>query len=174
MEFSELIRVRRSHRKFTAQQVERQKVEAILKAGLLAPSGKSVYPCEFVVVDEPDMLAKIAHAKAHGAALVENAPLAVVVVADTSKSDVWVEDASIATTLIMLEAENQGLGACWVQMHLRGTDDGVAATDNLRNLLNLKPEHEVLAVVAIGYKAEEKNARTDDDLKFEKVHHLTL
>ena len=154
MEFSELIRVRRSHRKFRAQPVERQKVEAILKAGLLAPSGKSVYPCEFVVVDEPDMLAKLAHAKAHGA--------------------VWVEDASIATTLIMLEAENQGLGACWVQMHLRGTEDGVSATDNLRNLLNLKPEHEVLAVVAIGYKAEEKNARTDADLKFEKVHHLTL
>ena len=129
---------------------------------------------EFVVVDEPDVLAKLATAKAHGASLVANAPLAIVVVADTSKSDVWVEDASIATTLIMLEAENQGLGACWVQMHLRGTEDGVSATENLRKLLNLKPEHEVLAVVAIGYKAEEKPARTDDDLKFEKVHHLTL
>ena len=174
MEFSELIRVRRSHRKFTPQPIERQKVEAILQAGLLAPSGKSVYPCEFIVVDEPDMLSKLAHAKARGAALVEGAPLAIVVVADTSKSDVWVEDASIATTLVMLEAENQGLGACWVQMHLRGTEDGVPATENLRKLLNLKPEHEVLAVVAIGYKAEEKPARTDDDLKFEKVHHLTL
>ena len=174
MDFSELIRVRRSHRKFTAQAVERQKVEAILKAGLLAPSGKSVYPCEFIVADEPDLLAKIAHAKAHGAALIEGAPLAIVVVANTSKSDVWVEDASIATTLIMLEAENQGLGACWVQMHLRGTEDGVPATENLRKILNLKPEHEVLAVVAIGYKAEEKPARTDADLKFEKVHHLTL
>ena len=174
MEFSELIRRRRSHRKFTAQPVERQKVEAILKAGLLAPSGKSVYPCEFVVVDEPDVLAKLATAKAHGAGLVANAPLAIVVVADTSKSDVWVEDASIATTLIMLEAENQGLGACWVQMHLRGTEDGVSATENLRKFLNLKPEHEVLAAVAIGYKAEDKAARTDSDLKFEKVHHLTL
>ncbi|MBO7145632.1 MAG: nitroreductase family protein [Salinivirgaceae bacterium] len=174
MEFSELIRVRRSHRKFTTQPVERQKVEAILKAGLLAPSGKSVYPCEFIVVDEPDLLAKIAHAKARGAALVEGASLAVVVVADTSKSDVWVEDASIATTLIMLEAENQGLGACWVQMRLRGTDDGIPATDNLRKLLNLSHEHEVLAVVAIGYKVEEKPARTDSDLKFEKIHHLTL
>lgn len=174
MEFSDLIRKRRSHRKFTAQPVERQKVEAILKAGLLAPSGKSVYPCEFIVVDEPDMLAKLAHAKAHGAALIENAPLAIVIVADTSKSDVWVEDASIATTLVMLEAENQGLGACWVQMHLRGTEDGISATDNLRKLLNLKLEHEVLAVVAIGYKAEEKSARTDADLRFEKVHHLTL
>lgn len=174
MDFSELIRVRRSHRKFTAQPVEQQKVDTILKAGLLAPSGKSVYPCEFVVVDEPDVLAKIAHSKAHGAALVENAPLAVVVVADTSKTDVWIEDASIATTLIMLEAENQGLGACWVQIRQRCTEDGVPATENLRKLLNLKPEHEVLAVVAIGYKAEEKPARTDADLKFEKIHHLTL
>ncbi len=169
-----MIRVRRSHRKFAAQPVEQQKVDAILKAGLLAPSGKSVYPCEFVVVDEPSVLAKIAHSKAHGAALVEHAPLAVVVVADTSKTDVWIEDASIATTLIMLEAENQGLGACWVQIRQRGTEDGVPATENLRKLLNLKPEHEVLAVVAIGYKAEEKPARTDADLKFEKIHHLTL
>ena len=67
MEFSELIRKRRSHRKFTTQPVERQKVEAILKAGLLAPSGKSVYPCEFVVADEPDVLIKLSQAKAHGA-----------------------------------------------------------------------------------------------------------
>lgn len=174
MEFSELIRIRRSHRKFTAQPVEQQKVDAILNAGLLAPSGKSVYPCEFIVADKPDLLSKLAHAKAHGAALIENAPLAVVVVADTSKTDVWVEDASIATTLIMLEAENQGLGACWVQIRQRGTEDGVPATENLRKLLNLKPEHEVLAVVAVGYKAEEKPARTDADLKFEKIHHLTL
>ena len=174
MEFSELIRKRRSHRKFTVQPVERQKVEAILKAGLLAPSGKSVYPCEFVVADEPDVLIKLSQAKAHGASLVANAPLAIVVVADTSKSDVWIEDASIATTLIMLEAENQGLGACWVQMRQRGTENGVPATENLCKLLNLKPEHEVLAGVAIGYKAEEKTARTDSDLKFEKVHHLTL
>lgn len=174
MEYSELIRIRRSHRKFLPKPVEMQKVEAMLKAGLLAPSGKSVYPCEFVVVDEPDVLKQLAVAKAHGASMLNSAPLAIVVVADTSKTDVWVEDASIATTLIMLEAENQGLGACWVQMRLRGTDDGISATQNLRSLLNLKPEHEVLAVVAIGYKAEPKPARTDSDMQFDKVHHLSF
>ncbi len=174
MEYSDLIRIRRSHRKFLPQQVERQKVEAMLKAGLLAPSGKSVYPCEFIVVDEPDVLKQLAVAKAHGASMLNSAPLAIVVVADTSKTDVWVEDASIATTLIMLEAENQGLGACWIQMRQRGTEDGVPATDNLRKLLNLKSEHQVLAVVAIGYKAEQKPARTDGDLQLEKVHHLSL
>lgn len=174
MEFSDLIRVRRSYRKFLATPIELAKVKAILKAALLAPSGKSVYPCEFVVVDEPEVLQQIAKAKSHGASMLNNAPLAIVVVADTSKTDVWVEDASIATTLIMLEAENQGLGACWVQMHLRGTDNGTSATANLSSILNLKPEHEVLAVVAIGYKNEEKTPRTDDDLHFDKVHHLAI
>lgn len=174
MEYSELIRIRRSHRKFLPDAVELPKVKAILKAGLLAPSGKSVYPCEFVVVDEPDVLKQLAAAKAHGASMLNNAPLAIVVVADTSKTDVWVEDASIAATLMMLEAENQGLGACWVQMRLRGTDDGVPATQNLGALLNLKPEHQVLAVLAIGYKAEPKAPRSDCDMQFDKVHHLLL
>lgn len=174
MEYSELIKVRRSHRKFLPDVVELSKVKAILKAGLLAPSGKSVYSCEFVVVDEPDVLKQLAVAKAHGASMLNSAPLAIVVVADTSKTDVWVEDASIATTLMMLEAENQGLGACWVQMRLRGTDDGIQATQNLGALLNLKPEHQILAVLAIGYKAESKPARTDSDLQFDKVHHLSL
>jgi len=174
MEYSKLIHIRRSHRKFLQKEIELQKVKALLKAALLAPSGKSVYPCEFIVVDEPDVMRNLAMAKSRGASLLNDAPLAIVVVADTSKTDVWVEDASIATTMIMLEAENQGLGACWVQMRMRGTDNGVSATDNLRTLLNLKPEHEVLAVVAVGYKAEEKDARIDEDLKLEKVHHLLL
>lgn len=174
MEFSELIKNRRSHRKFLQKDVELEKVNTVLKAGLLAPSGKSVYPCEFIVIDEPEIMQQLATVKARGGNLLSGAPLAIAVVADTSKTDIWVEDASIAATMIMLEAENQGLGACWVQMHMRGTDDGKSATENLRPLLNLKSEHEVLAIIAIGYKAEDKPARTNDDLKFEKVHHLTL
>ena len=174
MEFSELIKNRRSHRKFLQKDVELEKVNTILKAGLLAPSGKSVYPCEFIVIDETEIMQQLATVKTRGGSLLSGAPLAIAVVADTSKTDIWVEDASIAATMIMLEAENQGLGACWVQMRMRGTGDGKSATENLRPLLNLKAEHEVLAIIAIGYKAEEKPARTNDDLKFEKVHHLTL
>ena len=82
----------------------------------------------------------------------------------------WVEDASVASTYIMLEAESLGLGCCWVQMHLRGTDDGKSAADNLRADLNLPEHFDLLSVLAIGYKNEEKDPRTDSDLKFEKIH----
>ena len=137
-DFLPLFYTRRSIRKFVDQPVEVKKVEAILKAGLLAPSGKAVYPCEFIIVDDPDVLGIIAKAKKHGATFVAKAPVAIVVVADTSKTDVWIEDASIVSSFMLIEAENQGLGCCWIQMRLRGTDDGKPVTDNLRQILNLK------------------------------------
>lgn len=170
-DFNTLIYKRRSIRKFKNKAVESAKIELLLKAGLLAPSGKRMYPCEFIVVDNQETLEAISKSKAHGAALVTKAPLAIVVAADASKYDVWVEDASIASTFIMLQAENLGLGCCWVQLHLRGTEDGKSSTENLRTILGLKPEHELLSVLAIGYKDEEKQAYADCDLKFEKIHH---
>lgn len=173
-DFNQIIYQRRSIRKFKNQKVENSKIQQLVKAGLLAPSGKRMYPCEFIIVDNPETLFSLSKAKVHGAALLANAPLGIVVVADAAKYDVWVEDASIASTFIMLEAENLGLGCCWVQMRLRGTDDGKSSTENLRELLNLEARHEVLSVLAIGYKDEEKKARTDADLKYDKIHHNRL
>ncbi len=172
--FNKLIHQRRSIRKFKKQAVEKALIEQLAKAALLAPSGKRTYPCEFIIIDQPETLVALSKAKAHGSALLANAPLAIAVVADTSKYDVWVEDASIASTFIMLEAENLGLGCCWVQMRLRGTPDGKSGTDNLREILNLQARHEVLSVLAIGYKDEEKGARTASDLLYEKIHHNRL
>lgn len=173
-DFSKLIYQRRSIRKFKSKPVEREKIEQLLKAALLAPSGKRVYPCEFIIVDDPEILKALSVAKEHGAGLVAGAPLAIVVVADTAKYDVWVTDASIAATFIMLQAENLGLGCCWVHMHLRGTADGKSSTENLREVLRPHSTHEVLSVLVLGYKNEEKPASTDADLKFEKIHHNRL
>jgi nitroreductase len=172
--FNEIIYRRRSIRKFESRAVEREKQEQLLKAALLAPSGKSTYPCEFILVDDAGVLETLSNAKTYGAALLAKAPMAIVVVADTTKYDVWVEDASIASTFIMLEAENLGLGCCWVQMRLRGTADGVTATHNMQIALNLASGHEVLAVLAIGYKAETKSPYTDADLKTAKLHYNTF
>lgn len=169
-DFQSIIYSRRSIRKFKPDAVEKEKVDRLLKAALLAPSGKRMYPCEFIVVNDKSKLKAIAQAKSHGAKLIEGAPMAIVVAVNTDIYDVWVEDATIASTFIMLEAENLGLGCCWVQMHLRGTEDGKTAADNLRNTLNLPENFDVLSVLAIGYKAEEKPAYTKNDFKAEKLH----
>ena len=52
-------------------------------------------------------------------AVQKNAPLGVVVCADSSKCDVWVEDASIATIFLHLAATSMGLGSCWLQIRKR-------------------------------------------------------
>jgi nitroreductase len=170
-DFNQIIYHRRSIRKFKNQPVEKEKIEWLLKAVLLAPSGKGMYPCEYIVIDDPHLLQIVSQSKQHGAELIKNAPLAIAVVADSAIYDIWVEDASIAATFIMLEAENLGLGCCWVQMRKRGTDDGKSATQNLKEILGLKDTHEILSVMAIGYKDEEKRAYTDADLKMKKIHH---
>lgn len=170
-DFKDIIRTRRSIRKFLPTPVESDKVESILKAALLAPSGKRMYPCEFVVVDKVATLKALSECKAHGAKFLANAPLAVVVAVDTNKYDVWVEDASIASTFIMLAAEDCGLGCCWVQMRLRGTEDGASSSKNMRNLLNLPEGYEMLSVLAIGYKDEEKKGYDTSDLQYAKIHH---
>lgn len=173
-DFERIIYTRRSVRKFKEAKIEQDKVDALIKAALLAPSGKRIYPCEFIIVNDKEKLEKLSTAKQHGAALLANAPLAIAIIADTSKYDVWVEDACIASTFVMLEAENLGLGCCWVQMRLRGSVDGKTSTENLKDVLNLNAEHEVLSVLAIGYKDEEKPAYTDEHLKIEKVHYNGL
>ena len=169
-DFHEIIKTRRSIRKFTSQPVESSKVEQLLEAGLRAPSGRATYPTEFIVVSNSEIREKLAKVKAYGGEFIAQAPLAIVIVGDTSKYDLWVEDACIASTFVMLEAENCGLGCCWVQMHLRGTADGKSATENIRPLLNLPESYEVLSILAIGYKAEHKAPHADSELNRNKIH----
>ena len=90
--FSELIRIRRSMRKFTEDELTQDEVVALLRAALISPSSKGVRPWEFVVVDNKELLQQLAHSKEHGAELIEGAPLAVVILADPTQSDVCVDD----------------------------------------------------------------------------------
>lgn len=157
-------------RTFTEQELLQDEVVALLRAALMAPSSKGKHPWDFVVVDDKELLARLAQCKDKGAELIAGAPLAVVVLADPSVSDVWVEDASVATTLMLLQAEDLGLGACWVQIRNRSMADGKPAEEMVRNLLRI-PEHlRVLSVVAVGHKGMERKPFNEERLLWEKVH----
>lgn len=168
--FSELIKIRRSMRKFTEQELSQDDVVTLLRAALMAPSSKGTHAWEFVVVDNKELLQKLSECKERGAELVAGAPLAVVVLADPSVSDVWVEDASVATTLMLLQAEDLGLGACWVQVRNRTMADGKPAEEMVRMALHI-PEHlRVLSIVAVGHKGMERKPFDESRLLWEKVH----
>ena len=118
----DLLRKRRSIRKFQPHSVERDKIEALVEAAVRTPTSRGRNPWEFIVVNDQKLLQKLGIAKENGSAFLTNAPLAIVVAADTDKSDVWTEDCSIAAIVIQLTAEELGLGSCWVQVRLRPHD----------------------------------------------------
>lgn len=136
----------------------------------MAPSSKRSNPWQFVVVDDKDTLEALSKCKEAGAGLIAGAPLAVVVVADPLVSDVWIEDASVATLMIQLQAEDLGLGSCWVQVRERFTADGVSAGDVVRDLLEIPQPLQVLSIVAIGHKGMERKPFDEEHLQWEKVH----
>ena len=172
--FSELVKIRRSMRKFTEEELTQDEVVALLRAALMSPSSKGTHAWEFVLVDDKPLLEQLAHCKDKGAELVAGAPLAVVVLADPQVSDVWIEDASVASTMLLLQAEDLGLGACWVQVRNRSMADGKPAEEMVRAMLHI-PEHlRVLSIVAIGHKGMERKPFNEDRLLWEKVHFNTF
>ncbi|MCX6219699.1 MAG: nitroreductase family protein [Bacteroidia bacterium] len=160
---------RRSTRKFSEKKVDDDVISQLLKAGLRSPSSKNSQPWEFVVVDDSELLSQLSMAKPHGACLLKHAPLAVVVAGDKTKSDVWIEDCSIASIILQLAAEALGLGSCWVQIHRRYHDDDQTANEFISNLLNIPDHLEVLSIVGIGYKAADRPALSEKEMDWNKV-----
>lgn len=167
--FSDLVRLRRSMRKFLPDPLQRDELRTILRAALMAPSSKGLHSWQFVVVEDADTLARLAQCKQQGADFLVGAPCAVVVAADPQVSDVWIEDASVATTLMLLQAEDLGLGACWIQVRERQMADGTPAEQVVRQALQLPAELRVLSIVALGRKGMERRPFNEERLLWDKV-----
>lgn len=168
----EFLKNRRSIRKYTDKKIEKEKIDNILKAALLSPSSKNRKPWEFIVIDNENMLKDLSRCRTVGGGpFLANAPLGIVVLADKLKCDVWIEDASIASTLIQLEAEKQGLGSCWVQVRERMHDNEKTAEQYVKEKLNIPENYAVECIISIGYKDEVRKSYEDNDLDFSKVHY---
>lgn len=166
----ELLRQRRSIRKFKSQPVEPEKVEQLCEALLRAPTSRNFQPCQFVLVDEPETLQQLATAKAHGTSFFASAPLAIVIAVDPQKSDVWVEDSSIAAIISQLAAEQLGLKSCWAQLRLRPHEGEESASEYVRKLVGLPEGLEVPMVIAIGYPGVKRVGHPRESLLEEKIH----
>ena len=168
--FFNLIEKRRSIRKFQDKPVEPEKIDQLVEAALRSPSSRGFNPWEFVVVTEKTTIEKLAGAKAQGSAFLKNAPLAFVVCADETRSDVWVEDASIASIFIHLAATAVDLGSCWIQIRKRPHDDATSAEAYIQELLKLPSHLKVESILAVGYPDEEKPSHEKSELPYDKVH----
>lgn len=168
--FNDLIRLRRSMRKFTSEELAPEEVVTLLKAALMSPTSKRSNSWQFIAVDDKETLDKLSRCKEHGAAFLADAALAIVVMADPLASDVWIEDASVASILIQLQAEDMGLGSCWIQVRERFTATGMSSDEYVHGILDIPLQLQVLSIIAIGHKGMERKPFDEEHLQWEKVH----
>lgn len=165
-----IIKNRRSIRKFKEDKVPKEVIVEILKAGLLAPTSKNKKPVEFIVVENEETLNKLKDCKDKGNVGLDTAPCAIVVACDSEKSDVWVEDASIAASYMQIQIEKLGLGSVWIQMRMRFNNIGDAENE-VRKILNIPVNYGIVCILAIGYKDEYMKPYDENDIDVSKVHY---
>ena len=168
--FSDLIKSRRSMRKFTTEELTQEEVVTLLKAALMSPTSKRTNCWQFIVVDDKETLEKLSYCKEASASFIKDAALAIVVTAAPMVSDVWIEDASIASIMIQLQAEDLGLGSCWVQLRERFTASGVPSNEYVHEVLDLPLQLQALSIIAIGHKGMERKPFDESHLQWEKIH----
>ncbi len=165
-----LLLKRRSCRRFKSDAVEKEKTEKLLQAAQLAPSGKNTRPWEFIVIQDRQILQKLEGCRTPGQPFLPAAPLAIAVLADTAKTDTWIEDASIAAAFIQLQAEALSLGSCWVQIRMRESNRNMSSEAFVKKLLDI-PEHMgVLCIIAAGYPDEPLPPHTLEEQDSAKIH----
>jgi nitroreductase len=169
-QFEELIKKRRSTRKFTSQPLSPEQVQLILSAALMAPSSKMKNPWQFIVVEDKEMLKRLSESKEQGAFFIRDCAMAVVVAVNVMESDVWIEDAAVASIYMQLQAEDLGLGSCWCQIRNRSMTDEADSARYVRQLLDIPYQLEVLSIIGFGYKDQVRKPFNEDNLQWEKVH----
>ena len=168
--FFSLITDRRSTRKFTGKPLTNNQFAMILKAALMAPTSKNAHSWQFVVVEDKNTLRQLAGCKKYGASFLEGCALAIVVLGETSRTDVWIEDASIAASYMQLQAEDLGIGSCWCQVRNRLTEDGQDSEQYIRELLDAPQQFGVLSIIGFGQIDQERKPVDESDLLWEKVY----
>ena len=165
----DLAKKRRSIRKFTGESVDKATVDEIIKIALLAPSSWGRHPVEFVIVEDKITIEKLALCKRMGAGPLKDASVAIVVIVERKNCELWIEDGAVASTYLLLAAEELGVGACWIHMRGRAGQSGTAEED-IQELLGIPSNYGVLNVVALGHKGEFKPEISEKDLPFQNVH----
>ena len=158
MEFLDVIDKRHSVRKFADRPVEREILDALISVAQKAPSSRNCKSSAFMVVEDRDTLAAISEMRDFGSAFVKDAPAAIVVMGDETKTDLWVDNCAISATFLQLAATAMDLGSCWVHVNGRPRSKSDASLGDaetyLRELLGIKDGLRVLCVVAVGYPEE--------------------
>jgi nitroreductase len=180
MEFSDLVKNRRSTHFFTDEPVSDEDLNYILEAARWAPSAGNSQPWQFIIARKPENIQKIWETtkgitynitknktiRINPQNFIKKASVIIIVITDPTaykgkqssvKSDLYsIQDSANATMCLLLAAANRGLGACWV---------GMFHEEKLQEALNIPSHIRPVAIVPIGHTKSQEKPRPRKPLK---------
>lgn len=157
MSVKEIVAQRRSIRRYLDKPVEREKILTCLEAARLAPSADNVQPWRFLVIDDPELKDKLAKDFFSGIYSVSKfaakAPVLIMILArldilanrigkQIQGVNFYLIDTGIAGEHIVLQAEELGLGTCWI---------GWFNSRKARKVLNIPKKYKIVSLLSMGY-----------------------
>jgi nitroreductase len=142
---------RKSVRSYTGGKVSQDQLVTLVKAGMAAPTAVDRRPWDFIIINDPNTIKKLAE-KLPYAKMLNEAGAAIIVTGDTKRQfttengeEYWMLDCSAASENILLAAESMGLGAVWTAVY--PDKERIKA---VRTLLNIPETVIPLNVIPIG------------------------
>jgi len=152
---------RRSIRDYKPEPVSDSGILEIIKAAQFAPSAKNIHPIEFIVIKNKTIKEKILNIIDQQ--YIKEAPVLIMPVSDTKKSTFSLEDLSIASGYIFLQATSLGLGTVWKHIHEEEKDP-------IRSLLDIPPHYTFTNLIPVGFPNEKLPGHVDSEFDKKKIH----
>ena len=136
MDLKNILKTRRSVRRFSPTEVSRDILLDIVNQTLTAPSSRNMRTSRFIIVDDKPTLEKLSKMRDYGSEFMKDATAAIIVAADTTKTDLWRENCAISATILQLAIVEAGISSCWVHIggrpRLKDNPNGEQAEDYIR------------------------------------------
>lgn len=158
----DVIKKRRAIRKYKLDPVSDEDIKEIVKAAQFAPTGHGNKAVEFIIIKNQETKNKIF--EVIGQDFIKEAPVLIVPVVDPGKSVLSVQDLSIASAHMFLQATALGLGTVWKNLL---SDDW---EEKVKVILGIPAGFRAINIIPAGYPAEELAEHSDEEFSEKKIH----
>jgi nitroreductase len=157
------IKNRRSIREYKSDKVKDEDILEIIKAAQFAPTSRNNRAVEFMVIKEQKTKDKIYEFAEPKQEFLKQAPILIIPISDSGKSNLTTVDLSLATENIFLEATHLGLGCVWRNIYPE-------IADQIKKLLGVPEKFVLINIIPIGYPKNKPDSHQDRDFSLEKIH----
>ena len=152
---------RRSVREYRSKAISEEDIIEIIKAGQFAPTAKNNKAIDFIIIRNQKTKDKIFEIV--GQEFVKEAPVLIVPVSDTTKTNFPIQDLAVATENMFLQATALGLGTVWKNLHPEWLEE-------IKKLLGIPAKSTAINIIPVGYPQNKPKPHTDGDFDIQKIH----